>query len=236
MPLSIIGAGYVRTGTLSLKLALEKLGFGPCHHGFEIGVNPAGWQRWERALDGQPVDWEEIFRDYRATVDFPACLFYRELANRYPAAKVILTERDPDAWFSSVQATFRTPAVLELAREHAAEPHMIIGSKITRTAFGEHSDDRDAVIEAYERHNAQVRATIPPERLLVYDVAQGWEPLCLFLGTPIPDVPFPRSNSRTTWPQDVASARQFSAEYLAGQVPTCVQNGIDSHFIAAKTN
>ncbi len=99
MPLKVIGAGLPRTGTLSLKHALEQLGFGRCHHMTELARNPDRWPLWERAFDGEPVEWEEIFQGFGATVDAPSCFFYREIAERYPEAKVILTVRDPNRWF-----------------------------------------------------------------------------------------------------------------------------------------
>src|SRR6516165_3260381 len=105
MPLDVIGAGFGRTGTLSLKLALEQLGFGPCYHMLEVLQNPSAAGQWEAAADRKAVDWEEVFKGYRATVDWPAATFWRQLADAYPAAKVILSLRDPAAWFASTQAT-----------------------------------------------------------------------------------------------------------------------------------
>src|ERR1700752_4054595 len=105
MTLSVIGAGFGRTGTMSLKLALEQLGLGPCYHMIEVFKNPKAPGYWEAAAHGQPVEWEEVFDGYGSTVDWPSATFYRELAEAYPAAKVVLTLRDPKAWFASTQAT-----------------------------------------------------------------------------------------------------------------------------------
>ena len=105
MPLSVIGAGFGRTGTMSLKLALDQLGFGPCYHMTEVFKNPKASGYWEAAADGKPIDWEEVFAGYRSTVDWPGATFYKQLADAYPEAKVILTERDAEAWFESTQAT-----------------------------------------------------------------------------------------------------------------------------------
>ena len=105
MALEIIGPGFGRTGTHSLKIALEHLGFGPCHHMFEVRDHPEQLPAWEAVARGEPVDWDEVFRGYRAQVDWPGARVWRELARHWPEAKVILTVRDPDEWFDSVQAT-----------------------------------------------------------------------------------------------------------------------------------
>lgn len=190
MTLKVIGAGYGRTGTLSLKLALERLGFGPCYHMVEVFKNPEapGW--WIDAAEGRP-DWGKIFAGYEATVDWPSATFYRELAAAYPQAKVILTERDAEAWFRSTQATIfpnDTPTDTE-----QMFPRMV--SKVIAPLFGHRMRDRDTVIDVYRRHNATVREVIAADRLLVYEVSQGWEPLCAFLGAPVPDEPMPKVNA-----------------------------------------
>lgn len=188
MTLQVIGAGLGRTGTLSLKLALEQLGFGPCYHMVEVFKDPAAPDRWSDAADGAP-DWPVIFQGYKATVDWPSASYYAELADAYPDAKVILTERDADAWFRSTQATIfaHTPP-----RE---APFGRMFQKVIGRLFDDRINDRDVVIAAYQRHNAEVRERIPADRLLVYEVAQGWTPLCAFLGVPIPDAPMPKVNS-----------------------------------------
>ncbi len=194
MPLKVIGAGLGRTGTMSLKLALEQLGFGPCYHMVEAINRPGAFRLWAKAGRGEPVDWEEIFRGFASGVDFPPCAFYRELARIYPGAKVILTERDPDSWFDSTQATIFNPATSERI---AAVPDM--GEMMRAVAgrvFTAPVSDRAQTIAAFHRHNEAVKRDIPPGRLLVYDVAQGWEPLCAFLGVSVPDGPFPKANRR----------------------------------------
>jgi hypothetical protein len=188
MTLKVIGAGLGRTGTLSLKLALEQLGFGPCYHMVEVFKNPEapGW--WVEAADGRP-DWERIFDGYASTVDWPNATFYAELADHYPDAKVILTERDPESWFRSTQATIfaQAPPPDTMFRE--------LYDKVIARLFDGRMHDHDHVIEVYLRHNAEVRRRIPAERLLVYEVAQGWAPLCAFLGVAEPDTPMPKVNS-----------------------------------------
>lgn len=192
MPLEVIGAGYGRTGTLSLKLALEELGLGPCFHMSEAIANPACVPGWVAATRGRP-DWETLFAGYRSTVDHPGCLFYRELAAVHPRAKVILTVRDPNDWFDSTQATVFSPTM----RARVADP--LFKEFLTGTVwgpFGDGIDDRRFMVEAFHRHSAEVKQAIAADRLLVFEVSQGWEPLCRFLGLAVPTTPFPRVNSR----------------------------------------
>jgi hypothetical protein len=190
MGLKVIGAGFGRTGTLSLKLALEQLGFGPCYHMVEVFKTPpaAGW--WVDAADGHP-NWDKIFAGYNASVDWPGATFYAELAAAYPDAKVILTVRDAEAWFRSTQATI-------FPREAPPDtdaPFDQMFLKVIGRLFGGRMRDHDSVIDTYMRHNDAVRRHIAPDRLLVYEVEQGWPPLCAFLGLPIPDGPMPKVNS-----------------------------------------
>jgi len=187
MPLDVIGAGLGRTGTLSLKLALEQLGLGPCYHMMEVRAVPERLEHWNRIAAGEAVDWEEVFAGFRATVDWPACNYYGALMDRYPHAKVILSLRDPEGWFRSTQATIFSDAV-----QGQAPPSVV---KILTDVVGRDLKDRERCIAAYERHNAEVRATVPAERLLAFEAAHGWEPLCAFLGVPVPDAPFPSVNT-----------------------------------------
>jgi len=191
MPLSVIGAGFGRTGTMSLKLALEQLGFGPCYHMSEVFKNPAAPGYWEAAADGKPVDWEEVFAGYRSTVDWPSATFYKELADAYPDAKVILTVRDPEAWFTSTQATIFASRIFEDATSDWGR--MVL--KVVGDLFDREMSNKAKLIDVYNRHNERVQRIIPAERLLVYDLSEGWDPLCSFLGVPVPDGPMPNTNS-----------------------------------------
>ena len=193
MSLKLIGAGYGRTGTLSLKLALEQIGYGPCHHMTEVLLAPETIGLWMRAAAGEPL-WDDVYKGFASTVDFPGCTFWRQLSEFYPQARVLLSVRDPEKWFESTQATiFSDQAIARLS----ATPMAGFMDKVAWGVFTrERIHDREFMIEAFKRHNAEVERTIPRERLLVYDVAQGWEPLCRFLGVPVPDAPFPRTNSR----------------------------------------
>lgn len=192
MTLEVVGAGYSRTGTSSLALALELLGLGPCYHG-ECAVSPTMLPIWQSALSGSSVDWDALFVGYRSTADLPAALFYKELASLYPSSKVILTVRDPQLWFKSNQAML-SPARRSVWMEF---PGWALLEKTLNQAYGGNYDHADTAIDAYLRHNAEVCRAIPQERLLVYSVSEGWPPLCKFLKLPIPESPFPKLNERT---------------------------------------
>ena len=198
MTLQVIGAGFGRTGTMSLKLALEQLGFGPCHHMIEVVGHPESVPLWLEAADGR-ADWDRIFKGYRAAVDWPTATFYKELADHYPDAKVILTERDPESWFRSTQATiFSFPVDPE-----TTDPWQQMVQRVVGGLFDLDMHNHDKVISVYKAHNARVREVIPPERLLVYEVAQGWEPLCRFLGVPVPASPMPKVNSSEEFQRNI---------------------------------
>jgi len=192
MALKVIGAGLGRTGTLSLKLALEQVGLGPCYHMVEVMMNPESVRLWMDATNGN-ADWDAVFKNYASTVDYPGCTFWRQLAEKYPQAKVLLSVRDADQWFESTQATIFSPASIQRL---GASPMGEFARRTVWSAFGDRIHDRDFMVEAFKRHNAEVERAIPKDRLLVYEVAQGWEPLCKFLDIPVPNTPFPRVNSR----------------------------------------
>jgi hypothetical protein len=199
MSLSVIGAGFGRTGTLSLKLALEQLGFGPCYHMVEVFKNDKAPGYWEAAADGEPVDWETVFAGYRSTVDWPSATFYRELAEAYPQAKVVLTVRDPEAWYASTQAT-----IFASRFDDPDDPRQRMIRKVVGALFDQRWSDKAKLLEVYQRHNETVQRVISPDRLLVYEVAQGWGPLCAFLGAPIPEGPMPKVNSTQEFRETIA--------------------------------
>jgi len=198
MALQIIGAGMGRTGTLSLKAALEQLGFGPCYHMTRIFEHIEHGPMWQQFAAGSRGDWDSLLGDFQAAVDWPASYFWRQLAAFYPQAKVILTVRDAARWFSSIDGTlFRFMAAPGIPDDEAARRQIVMARDIVqKRIFEDRIDDRAHVIEVFERHNRAVQATLPAERLLTYDVTQGWAPLCAFLGVPVPDAPFPRVNAQ----------------------------------------
>lgn len=199
----VIGAGFGRTGTASLKQALEDLGFGPCDHMHENFDHPERFARWSEALRrkdvGEPIDWRPLLSDYRAVVDWPGAYFWRELASTHPRAKVILSVRDPERWCTSIQSTI-FPLLLRLA-ETGGEP--LPGDIIIERTFARETDDRAHCTEVFAAHNQAVREAIGADRLLVFDVKEGWEPLCAFLGVPVPDgEAFPHLNDTQEFQSD----------------------------------
>jgi hypothetical protein len=198
MSLTVIGSGFGRTGTASLKRALEMLGFGPCHHMEEVMEHPEQVARWQAFVAGEPVDWSEVFKGYRAQVDWPGAHVWRELATAYPSAKVIHSVRPEDAWWKSFSATIG-PILLNYKAmplpHHVSAMMEAMEIAIVEQTFGGELTNKASALAAYRRRAEEVRAAIPPERLLVFDVAEGWEPLCAFLDVAIPNEPFPRVNS-----------------------------------------
>jgi len=174
---------------------LEQLGLGPCYHMKEVFAQLEGHVPvWDQAAHGVGVDWDGLFAGYKSAVDFPAASFYRELADHYPSARVILTVRDPERWFQSFTDTIMRP-LTEPPPDHLAAWGAMTRKTITDRIFGGAATDRAHVIARYQHHNEEVQKTIPANRLLVYEVSQGWKPLCAFLGVAIPDEPFPKANT-----------------------------------------
>jgi hypothetical protein len=197
MALKVIGSGFGRTGTMSTKLALEQLGFGPCHHMVEVMQNPPQLAFWQAHVEGVEVDWAEAFAGYQSQVDFPGAAVWHELSVAFPEAKVIHTERPEEEWWASYSGTIGKFFAL---RESLPLPPPIaaVGSTmdtlIAQRLMG--GFDKDAAISAYRRNNAKVRSTIPSERLLVFTPSDGWGALCDFLGVERPKSPFPRTHAR----------------------------------------
>jgi Sulfotransferase domain len=204
--LKFIGAGVGRTGTYSLKLAINQLGLGPCHHMEEVLINmPKQLPLWQAAVAGKP-DWEALYDGYISAVDWPTAAFHRELYAAYPKAKFILTHRSVESWVESFSSTIYK---LLGMRDTAPEPmrpwlEMAVGV-ISKTGFPP-GLDHDALAAAFEAHVAAVKATIPASQLLVFQVKEGWEPLCAFLGVPAPEGPFPRTNDRSEFWDKVSAA------------------------------
>lgn len=194
----VIGAGWGRTGSTSLKAALEHLGFGPCYHMSEVVANPEHVPLWQETLTGRNTDLGKVFSGYQSTTDLPGSLFWRELAEAYPEAKVILTVRDPERWYESVRRTILSHESRTLIDEVAPGPASVVKLTLER-ALPEGAEDRDTAIRAFERHNQTVRDTVPADRLLVHEIGDGWEPVCDFLGVPVPDEPFPHLNDTASF-------------------------------------
>lgn len=202
--LAVIGAGFGRTGTLSLRAALERLGVDPCDHMEHTLAQPERVALWQdataRRRDGKPIDWRPLLDGYCAAVDWPAAAFWQELSAAHPQARVILTVRDPGRWYDSMTATLfplhrhvqqSAWARLLLELTGLADPALRDGYELTddlvwHDTFDGRFGDQTHALRVFRDHVQAVQAVIPPERLLVFDVAEGWEPLCTFLGKAIP--------------------------------------------------
>jgi surfactin family lipopeptide synthetase A len=211
MSLKLIGAGMPRTGTMSLKVALEKLGYNQCYHMVDLMKNLSQVEDWLAVSKGQMIDWNALFTGYQAIVDIPGQRYYQELMQAYPAAKVILTTRDPERWYESLKQTIYQAHSLEIVdktwwwlryplspqRKNKILLGSLIGNILWDDYFERRFEDKDFAISVYENHLKAVRQNVPPDKLLVFDVADGWEPLCDFLGMSCPiDEPFPHVNDR----------------------------------------
>lgn len=198
--MKVVGAGFGRTGTLTQKVALEMLGFGPCYHMAEVIEHPEHVAHWEAATRGEPVDWARFFHGWGATVDWPGCSFYKEILAAHPDAKVLLSVRDPDRWHQSCldtihQTVHRFPlSLIGPLLPRIGRPLRMTRALIWGGVFDGRFTDKAHAISVFNAHIEEVKATIPADRLLVYEVKQGWEPLCAFLGVPVPDQPFPHVN------------------------------------------
>ncbi len=216
MALKVIGAGFGRTGTASLKGALETLGFSKCYHMQEVFPNASHIPLWQAAADGHPVDWDKLFEGYQSTVDWPGATFYKELMAKYPDAKVVLSVRDPDAWYKSATDTIfkmsRMGYPMKLAPLFVPRLRRFIRMApqlIWKNTFHDRFADKAYALSVFDAHIAEVKRVVPADRLLVYEVKQGWEPLCAFLGVPVPAEPFPRLNDSAAFNQNAGPRRFF---------------------------
>ena len=235
MGLDVIGAGLGRTGTTSLKAALERLGFGPCYHMTELFEHPEHLEAWRAAVRGEPVDWEGPLKSYRSTLDWPGAPFYEDLMEAYPEACVILTVRDPERWYESTLNTIygmnRTVASPFFKLMSWFVPQVrnvkhavgIVDDLAWRGAFGGRFEDRGHAISVFEEWNEGVKGRVPAHKLLVYDVKEGWGPLCEFLGVEVPhDEPFPHLNDTGVFRRRVRLSLTAAAAGLSGGVSLAV--------------
>jgi hypothetical protein len=190
MSLRVVGAGLGRTGTMSLKVALEKLLGAPCYHMAEVFSHPEHVASWRAAAQGDMPDWNRLFHGYAAAVDWPAAAFWPEISEAFPDAIVLLSVRDPQSWWKSAHDT-----IFPTSRAAPDPAWREMVEAMFRTRFTWDLDDRDACIAAFERHNARVRDEVSPDRLVEWRPSDGWEPLCTALGVPVPDEAFPRTNT-----------------------------------------
>lgn len=196
MTLKVIGAGIGRTGTFSLKTALERLGFGPCHHMVEVLENmPEQLPLWQAAVAGQP-DWDAVYKGYNSAVDWPTARFFRELHSAYPDAKFVLGHRSPQSWAESFSQTIYMALsdISQAPKEQHDWLHMVT-ELITQNGIPPGLDVKE-LEKAFIAHVEAVKEAIPTDQLLVFMAQDGWEPLCAFLDVPVPDEPYLRTNDR----------------------------------------
>jgi hypothetical protein len=205
--MDVIGAGFGRTGTLSLKLALEVLGQGPCLHMVQVLDDPERAALFTRAAEGDLTSLDKALEGHRSTVDWPGTSFWRELTARHPAAKVVLTVRDPQRWYDSAHDTIFQAAEYARRNDLRSPQVTMLRTLVWDGAFGGRFADREHTMGVFTEHNAAVRREVPADRLLEFEVAQGWAPLCEFLGVPVPDAPFPHANDAETFNARVRERR-----------------------------
>jgi hypothetical protein len=222
--LKVIGAGYPRTGTTSLKAALNRLGYGPCHHMEELFAHPEQIPRWRAVAERGARDWDSLLAGYASAVDFPAQHWYLELLAHNPGAKVILTVRDPEGWYRSMRATI-WPISQSFPVNWVGRFLPVAGGVVrlaTRCLWREEFEGRFLepayAIQAFQRHVERVKAAVPAEDLLIYDVREGWAPLCRFLGVPAPDEPFPRLNDTADFAKRVRLTQAMSWVFLLAPI------------------
>jgi len=193
MVLRVVGAGVGRTGTHSLKIALEQLLGGPCHHMVEMRGDPVQVRGWTDAIEHKPVDWPLLLDRYRAIVDWPGASFWREISAAFPDALIVLSVRDPEDWYRSASSSI-FPVIAQVPPpERAAWMNAL--RKLLQERFSDLLDDPTAMMDAFQRHNDAVRREVPAFRLLEWRPGEGWEPICERLGLPVPDNPFPMTNT-----------------------------------------
>jgi hypothetical protein len=203
MALKVIGAGFGRTGTRSLKVALEELGFGKCYHMEEVMKKPSHLKHWGEIMAGGKADWDILFKGYQSATDWPVAAYYQVLMRVYPDAKIILTVRDPERWHRSIMNT-----IYQLSRRFCCFTRIIpavyqflhgMEEVVWKGIFHNKLEDKACAIKVFNNHIEEVKRVVPEERLLVFEARYGWEPLCKFLNVPVPvDKPYPHKNDGAT--------------------------------------
>ena len=234
MALQVIGAGFGRTGTTSLKAALEQLGFSKCHHMDEVMKSGAQVRFWQALSDGGEVAWDEVFEGFQASCDWPSCSYWERLHHHYPAAKIVLTVRDETRWYESVSntiypATFLLPRWLEWLVPPLARLKKMIVATVWDGVFGGRFEAREHALQVYRDHIARVKATARRDQLLVLEVNDGWAPLCSFLNVPVPEHGYPHLNDAAQMRRMIRAVRALgwlSLAALLGGLGTLLLRGL----------
>lgn len=210
MTLEVIGTGFGRTGTDSMREALNMLGFGPCHHQREVIANPETRAHWRAIACGATPDWDLLLGGYRSCLDWPSAYYWPQLVEAFPDAKVLLTWRSAESWWESYSKTILRVVLADTETEESAPGSQLLSLRV----FGGRPADRQHCIAVYEANVTAVKARVAPERLLIHKLGDGWGPLCDFLGVPVPDAAFPRVNATKDFQKDVD---EFLAKRAAEQ-------------------
>jgi Sulfotransferase domain len=205
--MKVIGAGFGRTGTMSLKGALELLGMGPCFHMIDLVRDPEPLPYWQAAAAGERVDWREALDGWESSVDWPGCSFWDQMHETWPDLPVLLSVRDPEAWYRSCENSIHAAKEMALRgelegnTENPPSPEVLgmINNLIWNGTFEGRFADKQWALDVFKRHNDTVIERVPADQLLVYEIGQGWEPLCEFLGVPVPEEPFPHLNDTASF-------------------------------------
>ena len=213
MTIQVIGAGFGRTGTKSLKSALEQLGFEKCYLMVEVNEHNHKHE-WLKAHRGQPINWDVLFNGFKATVDWPSCNLWREQLKHFPDAKIILSLRDSASWYESIMNTIYPYSKQSLDSE---DPQLHYSGKwafeiIWDRIFDGRLNEREFVIDKFNRHNQSVIEETPSEKLLIFEAQNGWEPLCDFLGVPVPDTHYPHTNTTNQFKDAVTHHEPASSD------------------------
>ena len=202
MTLKVIGTGFGRTGTDSMREALNMLGFGPCHHMRELLKDSEHAKLWSNVYAGASPDWDLLLGGYNSCMDWPSAYYWPQLVEAYPQARVILTWRTAESWWKSFEKTI-LPRILSNKKPDTTHKNAeLIGPLV----FHDRPQDRDHCISVYEANVAAVKEQVPEDRLLVHGLGDGWEPLCEHLGVPVPDVPYPSSNSTSDFQKEFSNS------------------------------
>ena len=216
--MKVIGAGFGRTGTQSIKVALQQLGFGPCLHMIDmLSGNPEMSDAFREAYDGKPTDWEALVEGWESCMDWPTCSFYKQFIETFPDAKVILNVRDPEGWYKSCYNTIYQVAVVAPPPFEIASrpPNKMLKRVIWEGDLQGKFGDKATALEILEQWNQEVRDTVPAEKLLEFAVTDGWEPLCKFLEVDVPDEPFPHLNDTQSFLDMVQRGAHVTGEHAA---------------------